>query len=61
MVVVVVGMEEEMEEKVVEELVVEMEVEMVERVAGQGMAYGCVFAAVGCHACWKEKEGKKNE
>ena len=57
MLVVVVGMEEEMEER----MVVEMVVEKVEKVAGQG---GTMTAFLGC--CWlavfqflKEEEGNK--
>ena len=50
--VVVIGIEEQMEERMVEELV------EVEEVAGQRMAHGCVLGAVG----WLEmKKEKKNE
>ena len=57
MVVVVVGMEEEMEEEEVEKLVVEMEGKVVENggwMAGQRGHHGCGFVL-----CWKKGGGEK--
>ena len=58
MVVVVVGMKEEMEERMVEELVAEMVVEMEGGVAGQG-SKAAAFAAVGFVGCWWRRKKKE--